>query len=212
MDMKSVGIRMRGLGAVLLLLLLTTMPFSAAAGSPTEELRPTMDAVVEVLMDPELRGDERRSQRREVLMELAASRFDFAEMSKRVLGRAWRQINAEEQAHFIAIFTKLLENAYLGKIESYSGERIRFVDERVKGKRAVVSTLFEHEGQDVPVHYVMILKGERWMVYDINVEGVSFVNNYRQQFSGILRRDKFSGLVAQIEKKNLENEGEGVSR
>ena len=190
-----------------LALLLSFGIFSASSvfAGPTEELRPTMDAVVAVLVDPDLRGEERRSQRRTVLMELAASRFDFEEMSKRVLGKVWRQISDEEKDHFVGIFTQLLENAYLGKIENYSGEEIRFVDERVKENRAVVSTLFEHQGQDIPIHYVMLLKEGRWLVYDINIEGVSFVNNYRQQFTSILRREKFAGLVSQIEKKNRLN-------
>lgn len=203
---------MRKWGMALVMMVALMGSVAVVWAGPTEELRPTMDAVVAVLMDPTLRGEDRRSQRRTVLMELAASRFDFEEMSKRVLGKTWREITDAEQARFVQLFTKLLENAYLGKIENYSGEQFEFTDERVKDDRAVVSTLFKHEGQDIPIHYVMILQKGRWMVYDINVEGVSFVNNYRQQFSSILRQDKFAGLVRQIEEKNQENAAGGVTQ
>ena len=203
---------MRKWGVALVMMVALMGSVAVVWAGPTEELRPTMDAVVAVLMDPTLRGEDRRSQRRTVLMELAASRFDFEEMSKRVLGKTWREITDAEQARFVQLFTKLLENAYLGKIENYSGEQFEFTDERVKDDRAVVSTLFKHEGQDIPIHYVMILQKSRWMVYDINVEGVSFVNNYRQQFSSILRQDKFAGLVRQIEEKNQENAAGGVTQ
>jgi phospholipid transport system substrate-binding protein len=128
--------------------------------------------------------------------------FDFREMSKRVLGRDWKGLPPKKQDHFQELFTKLLENAYIGKFESYSGEEIQYIGERQKEDRAIVSTQIENNGQLIPVDYIMTKKEARWVVYDINIEGVSLVRNYMEQFKSILRRDKFDGLVKLLEEKN----------
>jgi phospholipid transport system substrate-binding protein len=99
--------------------------------------------------------------------------------------------------------TKLLENVYVGKLETYSGEKVEFVEERVKGNRAQVTTLIEDQGVKLPVHYIMQKTGSKWMVYDINIEGVSLIRNYMEQFRSILRQNDYEGLVKIIEEKNL---------
>jgi phospholipid transport system substrate-binding protein len=98
--------------------------------------------------------------------------------------------------------TKLLENVYIGKLENYSGQTIGYVSERVKGDRAQVSTLIEDNGVQIPVHYIMSLEDGKWMVYDINIEGVSLVRNYMEQFRSIIRTEKFEGLIKVLEDKN----------
>jgi phospholipid transport system substrate-binding protein len=128
--------------------------------------------------------------------------FDFREMSRRVLGATWHDISTDQQDYFVTQMTTLLENVYVGKLETYSGQTVDFVAERVKGKRAQVTTVVEHQGQDLPIHYIMQKEQDRWMVYDINIEGVSLIRNYMEQFRSILRQESFEGLLKIIEEKN----------
>ncbi len=173
-----------------------------AVESPTTQLKPTLKALTDLLADESLKGDGQRLERRTRIMAAIKEGFDFQEMSKRILGRTWNQIGVEEQARFTKLMTKLLENVYIGKLESYSGQQIDFLDERVKGGRAQVSTTIENKGVKIPVHYILNLNGPRWMVYDINIEGVSLVKNYMEQFKAILRKEKFAGLIKVLEEKN----------
>ena len=169
---------------------------------PTAALKPVINDLTAVLKDGSLKGNEHLVERREKIMSLIKRGFDFREMSQRVLGRTWREIDDQERDHFTALMTKLLENVYIGKLEGYSGETPEFVAETVKGDRAQVTTLIENNGAKIPVHYIMKDADSRWMVYDINIEGVSLVRNYQEQFKSILRTDGYKGLVKVIEDKN----------
>ncbi len=183
---------------------LAFLPFSLFAEdvSPTDQLRPTLDKLVAILSDPAMKGDENKSVRRAEIMYNIKQGFDFREMSRKVLGKTWNDISEEQREHFTELMTKLLENVYIGKLESYSGQAITFAGERVKGARAQVTTMITHEGAELPIHYIMYDKNGKWMVYDINIEGVSLVRNYMEQFKSILRTEKFDGLVKVIEDKN----------
>lgn len=190
---------------LLLLFTIVALCACAAAGavdSPTAQLKPTLKSLTDLLGDESLKGDANRDVRRAKIMEAIKVGFDFQEMSRRILGKTWNEITAAEQERFTALMIKLLENIYVGKLESYSGQQIDFLDERVKDSRAQVSTTIDNQGIKVPVHYILNLTDSRWMVYDINIEGVSLVNNYREQFKAILRKDKFAGLIKVIEEKN----------
>lgn len=171
--------------------------------SPTQHLRPVLDELILVLGDESLKGKEHLVERRARIMEIIAVGFDFREMSKRVLGKkTWTKIDDTERDHFTALMTKLLENVYIGKLEGYSGQTVEYAAEAVKGKRAQVTTLLQNDGVEIPVHYMMRDNDSRWMVYDINIEGVSLVRNYQEQFKSILRKEKYQGLVKIIEEKN----------
>lgn len=176
--------------------------FALASLGPTEELKPTLNKIIDILADATLSGSEHKQERREKIMAIAVKGFDFEEMAKRVLGRTWNSIDEQQRDHFEQLFTKLLENAYIGKLESYSGQEVKFEDERIKGDRAQVSTVIDNNGTPIPVHYVMLQKDASWKVYDINIEGVSLVRNYREQFKSILRKEDFNGLVKVLEEKN----------
>ncbi len=173
-----------------------------ASGSPTEDLKPSLNSLVDLLGDESLKGDEKKEERRTKIMDEIKKSFDFTEMSRRVLGKTWREIDAAEQENFTNIMTKLLENVYVGKLETYTGGDIEYVSENIKGKRAQVTTLIEDNGVKLPVHYIMRQDGEKWQVYDINIEGVSLVRNYQEQFKSILRKEKYDGLVQVLEDKN----------
>lgn len=169
---------------------------------PTEQLRPTIDKVIDILVDDSLKGSENKEERRRRIMEVVTIGFDFREMSRRVLGATWHDISADQQDYFVTQMTKLLENVYIGKLETYSGQSVDFVAERVKGKRAQVTTIVEHQGQNLPIHYILQKELDRWLVYDINIEGVSLIRNYMEQFRSILRQESFEGLLKIIEEKN----------
>lgn len=191
---------------ILLFAAVFTLQFFAVGArantGPTDQLRPALSALTALLADPALKGEENKVERRSKIMASIKEGFDFHEMSKRILGKEWNNISEEERLHFTELMTKLLENVYIGKLEGYSGQTVGYVSERIKGSRAQVSTLIEDNGIEIPVHYIMSQKSERWMVYDINIEGVSLVRNYKEQFKSILRKDKFAGLVKVLEEKN----------
>lgn len=174
----------------------------SASTGPTDQLRPTLNGLTAILANPELQGDKNKAERRTKIMASIKTGFNFREMSKRILGRSWKDISDADKDYFTELMTKLLENVYIGKLEGYSGQTVGYVDERIKGKRAQVSTLIEDDGIKIPVHYIMTLTGQKWMVYDINIEGVSLVRNYKEQFKSILRTEKFEGLIKVLEEKN----------
>ncbi|MEK6201828.1 MAG: ABC transporter substrate-binding protein [Desulfobulbaceae bacterium] len=151
---------MKYVQVLLLLLFCSFLPLSSALAVPgsTEQLRPTLDVLLDILLDPAIKGSEHKVERRAKIMGHVSQRFDFREMSQRVLGREWKNLSQKQQDYFQVLFTKLLENAYIGKFESYSGQEIQFVGERVKDDRAIVSTQIENNGQLIPVDYIMIKK------------------------------------------------------
>lgn len=179
-----------------------------AITGPTEEVKPTLNEILSVLTEPGLQGDEHKEERRTKVMAVIKKRFDFNEMSMRVLGHTWKEISPADREHFTVLMTKLLENVYIGKLESYSGQKIEYVGEKIKENRALVSTTIENNDQKIPLHYILIHKSSKWMVYDINIDGVSLVKNYRQQFKSVLKRENFSGLVKELEQMNKDLAGE----
>ncbi len=191
-----------------MMLCLESISFAHAGQTldPTEQLRPFVNKLVSIFTDPELLGEEKSLPRREKALKAASERFDYKEMSKRVLGKKWRQLGPDEKGNFVALFTQLLEHAYIGKIEGYSKPKVEFKDQRIKGKRAQVNTRIVDTDNVISVSYIMLLKDDKWMVYDIIVEGVSLVRNYMDQFKEILRKDDYASLVKQVEDKITELE------
>lgn len=192
----------KALSILIVLLMFPVSGLWAAEESPTADLKPVLEDLTAVLGDESLKGNGHLAERREKIMSLIKRGFDFREMSKRVLGKTWQEIDEKEQDNFTRLMTKLLENVYIGKLESYSGQKIEYAAESVKSDRAQVSTFLENNGVKIPIHYIMRKAPERWMVYDINIEGVSLVRNYQEQFKAILRQDKYEGLVKVLEEKN----------
>jgi len=182
-------------------------PFVLAG--PTDQVRPTLDRILEVLSDTSLKGDSHKTERRAKIMSIIKTRFDFQEMSRRVLGKTtWQEISNNDRDHYTSLMTELLENVYIGKLESYSGQQIDYTGEKIKKNKALVSTTIENNGEKIPLHYILLNSKSSWMVYDINIDGVSLIKNYRQQFKSVLKRDKFPGLVKELEKMNKELAGE----
>ncbi len=186
---------------LLVLIVALASGLQATEKGPTTDLRPVLQGLTDVLADTSLKGDEHRTKRREKIMSIIKHGFDFREMSKRVLGKTWQDISDKERDNFTTLMTKLLENVYIGKLEGYSDQTIEYVGEIVKEDRGQVSVLLDNAGVKIPIHYIMRISDTGWMVYDINIEGVSLVRNYQEQFKAILRKDKYEGLVKVMEEK-----------
>ncbi len=187
------------------LLLFAVLSVPAVAAGPEATLKPILQKLIETVEDKSLQGNAHRAERRARIMREVKTGFDFTEMSKRVLGRTWRQLKADERSHFTELMTKLLENVYIGRFEAVEGQireyKVTYNGEKIKGNRAQVSTVVSDGTRRFPVHYIMRNSSGRWMVYDINIEGVSLVKNYQEQFRSILRTEKYPGLVKTIENK-----------
>ncbi len=185
-----------------IVLLVPGVLLAQSVAGPTEQLRPVLERITTILVDPALQGAAQKEVRREKIMVSVKQGFDFKEMSRRILGRQWQKISGEDRRNFTLQMTKLLENVYIGKLEAYSGQTVTYLGERIKGKRAQVSTVIEDNGTTIPVHYIMHYQAKRWLVYDVNIEGVSLVRNYKEQFASVLRTKKFPGLLEALKEKN----------
>ena len=175
---------------------------SAAAATPEGQVRKTIDEILVILKDPQLKA--KPDERRRKLEEAIEPRFDFLEMAKRSLGPEWRRMTPEQQREFVALFTELLKEAYLSRIESYNSERVEYLKERTDGEYAEVHTrIIDSVGRDFSVNYHLHNLNGDWKVYDVVVEHVSLVNNYRSQFSRVLARSSFDDLLRRMKDKTF---------
>ncbi len=187
------------LAAVALAALWVCAPASADAGAPTDQLKVSVEQIVKVLEDPGLKPEAKAKERRAAIRKEAEVVFDFGETAKRALGRHWQALAEKDRQEFTALFTDLIERAYISKIERYSGERIAYAGEAIDGGLATVRTRFvTKQGTEIPVDYRMQQRGDRWLVYDVSVEGVSLINNYRTQFEKIIQTSSYSELVRKM--------------
>lgn len=191
--------------ALVLLACVYLFPPAASAGAPTEQLKAPIDQVIRILQDPRLKPDSMAAERRAAIRKEAESIFDFPETAKRALGRHWQSLSAAEQREFVSLFTDLLERAYLVKIERYSGEPIVYRGDSVEGELATVKTKFiTKQGTEIPIEYRLLRHGDRWQVYDVFVEGVSLVANYRTQFDRIMRTGSYQELARRLRANQAE--------
>jgi phospholipid transport system substrate-binding protein len=167
----------------------------AAAGAPTDTVKGYTDAVVKVLEDASLKAADRR----EAVRKLANEAFDVQETARRALGTHWRERTPAEREEFTQLFSDLLERTYIARIDLYGGERLKFLDEKIDGALAVVrAKVVTKQGTDVPVEARMNMKKDRWLIYDIAIENISLVSNYRAQFDRIIRTSSYAELVKRL--------------
>ena len=189
------------LGWAVLIGLLTA--WSALAGQPTDQLRPEIERVIKTIEDPTLKGDGKGPARRQALRAITESVFDWTEMGRRALGSHWQARSEAERAEFVPLFRDLMERAYVSKIERYSGERITYSGDTVDGDLATVRTrVMMKQGQEVPVDYRMVRREGRWLVYDVTVEGISLVGNYRTQFNEVIRTSSYEELIRKLKSRS----------
>jgi phospholipid transport system substrate-binding protein len=177
----------------------------AAAGVPTDQLRGAVERVLKTLEDPTLKGQGKVAERRVAVRKIANEIFDFGEIAKRSMARHWQPLSEAQRNEFVGLFADLLERSYISKIETYGGEKIQYTAERVDGDYATVSTrIITKNGTEVPVDYRMIKRADRWLVYDVSIEGVSLVSNYRTQFNKIIQTSSYNELVSKLRNKQDE--------
>jgi phospholipid transport system substrate-binding protein len=176
----------------------------ARAGAPTDQVREYTDAVVRILEDPALKAEDRKPERRAAVRKIAAEVFDVQETARRALGPHWQQRTPQQREEFVQLFADLLEQTYISKIDFFGGERLRFTEEKVDGENAIVrAKVVTRQATEVPVEARLLRKADRWLVYDILIENISLVGNYRSQFDRIIRTQGYDELV-----KRLRNRGE----
>jgi len=191
---------------ILLIGLLTSPMVTAAQLKPLEELRPPFDKVIAILNDPKYKTDEAlKSEQRDQIWKAVDVIFDFEEVSKRALARNWRKFSDSEKKKFTDVFGTFLGNTYMDKIQGeYHNEKIVYGDEKiVDNKWALVRTKIKREALEIPVDYKMKFIDGHWKVYDVMVEGVSLIKNYRTQFNSILKKQTPAQLIERLEKKSV---------
>ncbi len=181
----------------------------ALAGEPTELLKAYTDRVINVLKDPKLKKPEQRQKRYEILKSIVLEIFDIEELSKRTLARHWKRMSPEQRKQFQDAFLKFLEKHYANRIDKTIEEEfeVEYVSEKTRGRYALVKSIIRTKTKgDYPVYYRLIKKQGRWKVYDVVIEGVSIVKNYRDQFREILSKKTYDELISMLRKK-AEKEG-----
>jgi len=192
-------------GVALAGLLILSTAQGGWAATAQEQLKGAIDRVVTTLESPALKGNGKVAERRSAVRKIANEIFDFGEIARRSLGRYWQPLSEAQRSEFVGLFGDLLERSYISKIELYGGEKIIYSGERMDGDLATVSTkIITKNGTEVPVDYRLFRRGENWMVYDVNVEGISLVSNYRTQFNKIIQTSGYNTLVDRMKTKQTE--------
>jgi phospholipid transport system substrate-binding protein len=195
MKRRSIAFTLGWLAVMVCLL----FPAGLHAGLPTDQTRATIDQVLEILNNRELKSKSAKEGRRSRLRQVIYPRFDFAEMARRSLGLTWRRISPGEQQEFLKLFTELLEESYVSNIESYSGEKILYGREiEDQGFAEVDTKIITNRGEEFAINYKLHELNGDWKVYDVVIENVSIVNNYRSQFNRLLAKYSFAELLDRI--------------
>jgi phospholipid transport system substrate-binding protein len=198
MNQKGFGMNIwtntRFLAFVLFLVLTAT---AQAAQGPKEQIETTVSAVLGVLKD----GSLAREARRDKIRALIQARFDFRAMSQRTLATYWKKATAQQQDRFVALFSELLEWTYIGRIEAYSHETVKYTGEKIKKGRALVDTFIVTASTNIPIDYRLLKNGNQWLIYDVIIEQVSLVRNYRGTYRSIVKKYGIGGLLDKMEQK-----------
>ena len=187
-------------GFVLILLLM--FPLSVYSGVPLETVKGQITRVLDILRDPALRGEAQRKIKDEKLSAISEEMFDFTELSKRSLGQSWNKMTPEQQKEFVKLYKSLLKKVYADKITSYTEEKIIFKRENTLSEKTVeIETAILTKTSEVDINYRVIEKGGYWKVYDVVIEGVSLISNYRAQFREILANQTPEALLETLRKR-----------
>ena len=187
---------------VCVLFLLSVIPAAAVAGEATDRIKNTTDKLIEIVQNKDLDAPEMAEKRARMIRDAVDEVFDWEAFSQRALSRHWRNRTPEEKKEFISLFGKLLERTYMDKTRQYSGEKVDFISEEIDGKYGVVkAVVMTNEKGEVNIEYRVSKEKGTWFVYDVLVEGVSLVNNYRVQFNDIIMRSSYEELVKRLKEK-----------
>jgi phospholipid transport system substrate-binding protein len=172
------------------------------ADGPQAQIKQSTDKILAVVRDPDLEGDDKKEERRKKILDAVDERFNWTEMARRALARHWRARTPEEQKEFVPLFTELVRRTYMRRVEGYAGEKVVYKGERVDGLYARVNVeIISTKNTEVPVVYSMKKHGAQWLVYDMAIEGVRLVNNYRTQFNSMLNGMSYREFVEKLKAK-----------
>jgi len=188
---------------IVIALLCLSVPSMSFAGDSTDRVKTAVDKVIVILKDPVLKGKGKEKERRAKIRQSVFEVWDFGEMAKRSLGQYWKDRTAADKKEFIDLFSDLLERSYINRIEGYSDEKIVWDKETVDGDYSEVKSHFlTKRNEEIPVNYKMTLNKGQWFVYDMVIENVSLVNNYRIQFNKVIRSTSYQDLVRKMKNKS----------
>lgn len=192
-------------GGILAVVVLTGEALVMAAQTPTDAVRTTFEKVVHVVKDQDLKQPGREQERLNRLEQAIGERISYRELAKRSLGAKWKELSEKERQEFVGLFAQLLRDVYANRIFQYTDEQVEYLNERLDGDYAEVKTNLRGSKGDVPVSYRMINQSGVWRVYDVVVDGVSTVSNYRGQFTKILQTSSYETLLESLRKKTLQD-------
>ena len=188
---------------LILLIAFILLPFKAYGDQPIDILQNSIDQVIFILEDPAYEDKSQKALQKEKLWSIIREIFDFTEMSKRTLARSWKDFSPKQRTDFTDVFGEFLTNSYLKKIQSgFKGEKVVYHDyEIISDTKAFVETKIIRESHEIPVNYSMLLSKNKWRIYDVKIEGVSLMKNYRVQFKNILLKESPDDLIGKLRKK-----------
>lgn len=190
------------------ILLLVVLVIPVYAGDPAVQIQGAIEKVLTILKDPQLQAESKKQQRLDQLRQVVYSKFDFAEMAKRSLGAQWQRLNADQQREFVKLFTELMENSYMSNLEGYNGEKVVVAGEKQDKEFAEVDTkIVTKKGEPIAVNYKLMQANGNWKIYDVVIENISLVNNYRSQFNRVITRSSFDDLMQKMKDKQFETAG-----
>jgi phospholipid transport system substrate-binding protein len=192
------GVNLKVLSVTLTLIMLGTAGL-AVAETPTDAVKGTVDQVIRLLSTPALKDPGQKNRILQQVRQVVDRRFDYEEMAKRSLPN-WNQLSSTQRRDFVTLFSELLATSYADKLAKYSGEKVTYAGDRVEGDLAEVKTLLLRSNDRIPINYRLINKSQ-WMVYDVVIEGVSLVNNYRSQFARVIGESSYAELVRRLQAK-----------
>jgi phospholipid transport system substrate-binding protein len=173
----------------------------SAKDNPMDQLQIAVDGILKILQSEELKQPEKKDERKQLVLNIVTDMFDFREMARSSLGQSWNTLSPEERDTFVGLFTSLVEQRYIGKIDSYNDQKVIYKKELVKGDNAMVYTAIVDKDQEIPIIYRLEKNKGKWLIYDLKIENVSLIVNYRRDFDSIIRKEQFAGLVEKISKQ-----------
>lgn len=174
---------------------------AASAKGPMDQLQVAVDEILKILQAEDLRQAEQKDKRKQLVLNVVADMFDFREMARSSLGQSWNTLTPEEKDTFVGLFTTLVEQRYIGKIDSYNNQKVVYKKQLVKGDKAMVYTAIIDKDLEIPIVYRLEKNNGKWLINDLKIENVSLIVNYRRDFDSIIRKEQFAGLVEKISKQ-----------
>ena len=172
------------------------------AADPMEEMKQTTKKILSIVTNPGLKSPSKASEKEKLLRQAVDEQFDWEEMARRALATHWAKRTAEEKKEFVGLFADLLDHTYMKKVEDYSGEKVLYEGETKEGDYAAVKVkIVTQKDKEIPVEYRLKKKGHGWVTYDVSIEGVSLINNYRTQFNSIVQQSSYENLVKRLREK-----------